>query len=269
MEIICLVTYGAFAMQYTALAIQTVFLLCSTLLTPGQTGSRRLVPSSGNPRMPPVMVMGFVGGFVRHDNIVHSGVQLAQHLRRDYPSDVYVEVFENRRREKAHQEILRLLDTNHDGRLSVEERHSARIIIYGMSWGGAETVMLAQELEKDGIPVLLTVQVDSISKIRQNDAVIPSNVAEAINFYQPHGLLHGQPNIRAADRARTRIIGNLRFDYEDHPIKCDQYLWYDRVFAKSHTEIECDPSVWKQVELLIRSKLPPATPGTSTESRNP
>jgi len=155
-------------MQYMALAIQTVFLLCSTLLTPGQTGSLRLVTSSGNPRMPPVMVMGFVGGFVRHDNIVHSGVQLAQHLRRDYPSDVYVEVFENRRREKAHQEILRLLDTNHDGRLSVEERHSARIIIYGMSWGGAETVTLAEELEKDGIPMLLTIQVDSISKIRQN-----------------------------------------------------------------------------------------------------
>ena len=255
-------------MQYMALAIQTVFFLCSTLLAPGQNGSRQLVTSSGSPRVSPVMVIGFVGGFVRHDNMVHSGVQLAQHLRRDYPSDICVEVFENRRRERAHQEILRLLDTNRDGRLSVEEKHSARIIIYGMSWGGAETVMLAQELEKDGIPVLLTVQVDSISKIRQNDAVIPSNVAEAINFYQPHGLLHGQPNIRAADTARTRIIGNLRFDYENHPIECDQYPWYDRVFAKSHTEIECDPSVWKQVELLIRSKLPPATPGTSTESPN-
>src|SRR5438128_2012742 len=146
-------------MQYMALAIQTVFFLCSTLLAPGQNGSRQLVTSSGSPRVSPVMVIGFVGGFVRHDNMVHSGVQLAQHLRRDYPSDICVEVFENRRRERAHQEILRLLDTNRDGRLSVEEKHSARIIIYGMSWGGAETVMLAQELEKDGIPVLLTVQV--------------------------------------------------------------------------------------------------------------
>jgi len=116
----------------------------------------------------------------------------------------------------------------------VEEKHSARIIIYGMSWGGAETVTLAEELEKDGIPVLLTIQVDSISKIRQNDAVIPSNVAEAINFYQRHGLLRGQPNIRAADRAHTRIIGNLRFDYEDHPIKCDQYPWYLREVPHRH-----------------------------------
>ena len=130
-------------MQYMALAIQTVFFLCSIHLAPGQNGSRQLVTSSGNPRMSPVMVIGFVGGLVRHDDIVHSGVQLAQHLRRDYPSDICVEVFENRRRERAHQQILRLLDTNHDGRLSVEEKHSARIVIYGMSWGGAETVMLA------------------------------------------------------------------------------------------------------------------------------
>jgi len=30
------------------------------------------------------------------------------------------------------------------------------------------------------------------------------------------------------------------------------------VFMKYHTEIECDPAVWKQVESLIRSKLPVA-----------
>ena len=48
--------------------------------------------------------------------------------------------------------------------------------------------------------MLLTIQVDSISKRGENDALIPANVAEAINFYQPNGLLHGQAQIRAADR---------------------------------------------------------------------
>ena len=63
------------------------------------------------------------------------------------------------------------------------------------------------------------------------------------------------------------IIGG---DFCLDSLMCSKHeVGYDRVFAKSHTEIECDPSVWKQVELLIRSKLPPATPGTSTESRNP
>src|ERR1700682_500518 len=127
-----------------------------------------------------VIVIGFVGGFVRHDNFVHSEVQLVAHLRADYPApDVYAEVFENRHREKAHREILRLLGANHD----------ARVIIYGHSWGASETVTLARELERDGIPVRLTIQVDSVRKIGEEDSVIPANVARAANFYQTRRLI--------------------------------------------------------------------------------
>jgi hypothetical protein len=237
------------------------FLLCLSLLILGQNPpGRQLTPPNKSSR-PPFIVIGFVGGFVRHDNMVHSGVQLAAHLREGYPSGVYVEVFENRRREKAHRKILSLLDVNHDGKLSDEQKQNARIIIYGMSWGASETVVLARELEKDHIPVLLTIQVDSVAKIRQNDAIIPANVREAVNFYQPNGILHGLAEIRAADETRTRILGNFRFDYRSKSIRCDKYPWYDRVFAKYHTQIECDPTVWDQVESLTRSKLTPAGDG--------
>jgi hypothetical protein len=207
----------------------------------------------------PVIVVGFVGGFVRHDNAVHSPVQLASRIRDGYPSGVRVEVFENRRREQAYQEILKLVDADHDGRLSEEEKRGAQIVIYGMSWGGSETVALARELGEQKIPVQLTIQVDSVAKMGQNDAMIPANVVEAANFFQADGLLHGQTEIRAADSASTRILGNFRFEYGDKPLKCERYPWYDRVFMKYHTEIECDPAVWKQVEALIRSKLPAAT----------
>lgn len=237
-------------------SIRIFSLLCSALLAFEQEGPT-LPPTSSKPgTSPPVIVIGFVGGFIRHDDLVHGPVQLAARLRQDYPSGTYVEAFENRQREKANAAILRLLDANHDGTLSSEEKQSARIIIYGISWGASESVMLARQLQTEGIPVLLTIQVDSISKIRQDDALIPANVAEAANFYQPDGLLHGRPEIRAADAARTRILGNFRFDYKAHPISCPKYPWYDRFFAKTHTEIECDPVVWKQVESLIRSKLP-------------
>jgi hypothetical protein len=206
----------------------------------------------------PVIVVGFMGGMVGHDNLVHSGVQLAGRLRADYPSGVHVEVFENRRGKEAHEEILRLLDTNQDGQLSLEEKRNARIIIYGTSWGASETVTLARELEKDGIPVLLTIQVDSVAKIGEDDTVIPGNVAEAANFYQPSGVLHGRGEIRAADAAHTRILGNFRSDYETNPVKCEGYPWYASLLWKEHIEIECDPKVWGQVESLIRAKLPPA-----------
>jgi hypothetical protein len=159
----------------------------------------------------------------------------------------------------AHSEILKLLDTNHDGTLTADEKQNARIILYGHSWGASASVSLARALEKDGIPVLLTVQVDSVTGFWKNDTTIPANVAQAVNFYQPHGLVHGHHDIRAADAARTRIIGNLRFDYETSSLSCEDYPWYDRIFVKPHTQIECDPIVWYQVESLIRANLPLVT----------
>lgn len=213
----------------------------------------------------PAIVFGFVGGFIRHDDPVHSEVQLAARLRKEYPTGVDVETFESYRGENAHKRILKILDTNHDGELTVEEKQNARIILYGHSWGASESIKLARELQKDGIPVLLTLQVDCISRIGSNDTIIPANVAQAANFYQPHGLLHGHHDIRAADPTRTRIIGNFRFDYKSSPLKCSDYPWYDRIFVKPHTQIECDPVVWNQVESLIRSNLPPPSQSGAPE----
>jgi hypothetical protein len=223
--------------------------------------ARRSLPASASGTIPPAIVIGFVGGFIRHDNIVHSEVQLAARLRQAYPVGVYVETFESYHGESARAKIHSLLDTNHDGALTAAEKQNARIILYGHSWGASEAITVARELEKDGIPVLLTVQVDSISKMRQNDAVIPANVAQAVNYYQPDGFVHGQSNIRAADPTRTKILGNIRFNYKTSPYTCNEYPWYDRVFVKPHTQIECDPNVWKQAETLIRANLPPGTTG--------
>jgi hypothetical protein len=244
--------------------IRTSLLSLSAVLAVAQTGLAQSVVPAATHTMPPVIVIGFVGGFIKHDDLVHSEVQLAARLRKAYPAGVDVETFESYHGQEARKRVLSLLDQNHNGTLTSSEKHSARIIIYGHSWGGSEAITLARDLEKDGIPVLLTVQVDSISRMHQNDALIPANVAQAANFYQADGLIHGQPMIRAADPARTRILGNFRFDYKSSPLKCDDYPWYDHVFAKAHTQIECDPDVWKQAEALMRSNLPPTTGGDET-----
>jgi hypothetical protein len=239
-------------------AAQILSLLSLSLRIQGQgMATHSATPAAESAANAPEIVIGFVGGFVRHDDAIHSGVQLAARIRGAYPSGVHVQVFENHRREQAHRAILKLLDANHDGTLSEDEKRNARIIIYGMSWGGSETVELARELEREHIPVLLTIQVDSIAKMRQNDGLIPANVAEAANFYQPDGLLHGQTEIRAVDASRTRILGNFRSEYKSKSTQCENYPWYDRIIVRQHTEIECDPKVWNHVEALIRSKLPP------------
>jgi len=210
---------------------------------------------AAEPQSPPLVVVGFVGGRVAHDNVVHQEVQLVNHLRQEYPVGMNAEIFENHAGSRAHQEILRLLDTNGDGSLSAQEKLKARIILYGHSWGASEAVTTARALEKDGVPVLLTIQVDSVGKRGEDDQTIPRNVAEAINLFQLDGFLHGRSQIVAADPLRTQILGNIQYDYKNTPLKCEGYPWFARMFMKPHIEIESDPRIWSRIESLIRSKM--------------
>lgn len=230
------------------------FVFCFTLASFASNSDRQPASTSSSVA-PSVIVVGFVGGYVRHDDRVHTEVQLANRLREEYSPNLAVRTFENHRGKEAHEAVLELLDADHDGQLSSTEKQNARIIIFGHSWGASETVELARQLEKDGVPVVLTIQVDSVSKRGENDSLIPANVGQAVNFYQLDGLLHGKPEIRAVDPSHTRILGNFRSEYRSKPLTCGQYPWYDRAFMKSHIQIECDPAVWTQVESLIRSNL--------------
>ena len=73
-----------------------------------------------------------------------------------------------------------------------------------------------------------------------------------MNFYQPKGLVKGDPKIRAADPARTRIIGNFRIDSLRASNRLQKLSVVGPLHREAlHTEIECDPKVWQQVEKLI------------------
>ena len=209
-------------------------------------------PLNANGRL---IVIGFMGGRIKGDNFVHTEARLAKQLRQRYPLAVHSAVFANHDGHIALRTVLQLLDNNKDGRLSEEEREAARIVIYGHSWGASETIALARRLNDLSIPVLLTIQVDSVQKSNQNDRLIPPNVGEAINFYQSEGLLHGRRLITAVDPKKTTILGNYESTYKDNPVSCAGYPWFARVFMKPHIEIENDPSVWSKIEALIRTKV--------------
>lgn len=215
----------------------------SSVLPPSQTSS-------------PVMVMGFLGGFVPHDEPHHPEVQLIRDLRQEYPEQVYFGLFENNKVGEAYSTILTRLGGTARGELSDTQKCGARIFLFGHSWGASAVVTLSRKLAREGIPVILTVQVDSVTKPFQNDRVIPSNVLQAANFYQTSGLIHGASKITAADPSRTTILGNFRSEYKEEPKACRDFSWYARFFTKSHIEIECDPQVWSQVKILLRAGLP-------------
>jgi hypothetical protein len=169
--------------------------------------------------------------------------------------------FANGHAREALRTVLWLLNTGKDGtskdgtgqdeHLSEAEKRAARIVIYGHSWGASETVHFAKELDRRGIPVLLTVQVDSVEKSGEDDGSIPPNVREAINFYQAEGLLHGRSSIQAMDPTRTKILGNYESRYKNSPVSCAGYSWFARAFMRPHIEIENDGAVWNRIEALI------------------
>jgi hypothetical protein len=201
------------------------------------------------------IVVGFLGGFVKADDTRHPEVLFASYLREHYSSGINVKVFSNHDEKAAMSYVMRGLDRNHDGIVSNEEKERARIIIYGHSWGASETVALAKKLERLGVPVVLTIQVDIISKFGQKATLIPANVAQAINFYQSRGPLHGRSKIVAADSALTRILGNIQMEYDSRSVNCDNYNWFVRTFNKPHHEIENDPLVWSQIAVLVDTNV--------------
>ena len=75
------------------------------------------------------IIIGFVGGFVRRDDMNHPEVQFAEYLRQTYPSIVHAEVFANHDGKHALRRVLQLLDTSGDGVLAPSEKEQASIII--------------------------------------------------------------------------------------------------------------------------------------------
>src|SRR5262245_26125108 len=194
------------------------------------------------------LVLGFMGG--RDSWKAENHLQgLATKLRAMRHPLLHVETVENRKRGLALELIRKALDRDGNGRLEAEERASARLILYGQSFGGAAVVKLARQLDELQVPVLLTVQIDSVGR---GDARIPPNVARAASLFQRNGvLISGEAPIVAEDPLRTTILGNFEFDYQQREIDISAVPWHKKLFREAHTKMEHDPEVWEKVEELI------------------
>lgn len=217
----------------------------------GQEYSQLTTPTPIGPQ--DTLVIGFLGGRDSWDDDRRAVRKLALKLRARELPGVYVETFENTRRDLALRLVREALDRNRDGTLDPTERSSARLLLYGQSFGGAAVVKFARQLEPLGVPVLLTVQIDSVGL---DDDLIPPNVRRAANLYQRNGwIIRGEQPIRAADPARTEIVGNFQFDYNHNKIDLSHVPFWKKVFRYAHTRMEHDPAVWAQVEALLLEAL--------------
>lgn len=219
------------------------------------------------------LVLGFMGAREGWDAPRRPVRILALELRAMNLPGVHVETVENTRRDLALQFVRSALDRNGDGTLDAQERASTGIILYGHSFGAAAVVKFARQLEKLGVPVLLTVQVDSVGA---NDSLIPANVARAANFYQGAGLfIRGQSLIRPESPEKTKIVGNFEYDTNSKqavPIDTSGFPWTGRVFARAHVKMASDPAVWKRVEALILDEVgerPPPVASTHAAGQGP
>ena len=200
------------------------------------------------------LIIGFMGGRESWDNRKRGVRKLALKLRAMNLPGVHVETVENKKRRLALELIRNAFDRDRDGRLDERERASARLIVYGQSFGGAAVVKLARQLEKIDVPVLLTVQVDSVGR---GDKMIPSNVRRAANLFQRDGLLiKGERETRAEDPSKTMIVGNFKFEYAGKKVDLSDVSWLKRLFQAAHTKMDHDPEVWALVERIILDAIP-------------
>lgn len=239
-------TSGAFTVRMIALCT----VICSSFTCHAQRASQLSTPRP----LPPgsTLVIGFLGGYDRWDDSHRAVRQLVLTLR-ERPG-VYADSISNHRRALALKLIREALDTNRDGKLDAQERANGRVILFGQSWGGAAAVATARDLEKLGIPVLLTAQVDSVGV---HDDVIPANVRAAVNFYQhdPFTTIHGRARIRASDPSKTLILGNFESSYVFRSVDESNASKARQVFGGSHTKMEVDPVVWSRVEQYISDAI--------------
>lgn len=195
------------------------------------------------------LVLGFTGGLDRWDDPDRGVRKVALELRRLALPHLYAETVAHHRHREARKLILAALDANHNRKIDPAERDRVKIILYGQSMGGGEVVRMARTLKKMGVPVELTIQVDSVSL---RDGFIPANVRRAANFYQREWLtIRGQDYIQAEDSRQTKILGNFRFRYPVWiPFPAPE-LSLRRVFGGGHARMEADPLLWAQIKGLI------------------
>jgi hypothetical protein len=200
-----------------------------------------------------ILYAGFVGAMESSNRKGSGVVQIRDVLRgSDYP-DVCSESFIPLSWESCRNWILHQFPAHSGPFTQAEIDEAPRIILLGHSTGGWAMLKVARDLRNKGIPVELTVQLDSVGI---TDYTVPSNVKMSAIFHARDFLmLLTTKNIRMEDPQRTKLVANVL------------------VKNASHLSITCDPRVKNLVLSTVAgireeiAKFPGKPPASLPESR--
>jgi hypothetical protein len=170
-----------------------------------------------------ILYAGFVGAMESSNRKGSGVVQIRDVLRGSAYPDVCSESFIPLSWESCRNWILRQFPVHSGPFTQAEIDEGPRIILLGHSTGGWAMLKVARDLRDKGIPVELTVQLDSVGI---TDYTVPSNVKSSAIFHARDFLmLLTTKNIRMEDPQRTKLVANIV------------------VKKASHLSITCDPRV--------------------------
>ena len=162
-----------------------------------------------------ILVAGIVGGLDTPNNRFSGVVKIRKQLQALNNPEICAKTFSAYHWTSAYHWIAEYFPSRREERWSNEEIQSVpKIILYGHSLGGWACLSLARLLDTKGIPVELTVQIDSVGF---TDSVVPPNVKAAANFYHRATLpFLTRRNIRAENENSTQVLGNSRIPHVGH-----------------------------------------------------
>src|SRR5271157_2769203 len=155
-----------------------------------------------------VLYVGIVGGLETPSNRRSGVVQIRDALRGPTYTGVCARTFSPYHWTSGRRWILKHFPS-HPGPMTADElKQAPKVVLVGHSLGGWAVLSVARGLDRKGIPVELTIQVDSVGV---TDRTVPSNVKAAAIFYARDILmLMTTKKIKVEDARQTRLVANIR-----------------------------------------------------------
>jgi len=197
--------------------LKTLVLTSATLIS-GPLPSARCSTEAKGPaeavRSCKILYAGFVGAMESSNHKGSGVVQLRDTLRGPEYADVCSESFTPLSWESCRSWILRQFPAHSGPLAQTEVEEAPRIILVGHSTGGWAMLKVARDLRDKGIPIELTVQLDSVGI---TDYTVPSNVKASAIFHAWDFLMPlTTKNIRMEDPHRTKLIANILVKNASH-----------------------------------------------------